>query len=241
MKRHPEMTVAIMMEGLRAAARSSDGSAQAHRLGGPPETPEEKEEARLALQRCLDKPDGDGVRTLCVGCGEDMPVDDTMAFCVCGGFVCEACQRVEDDDVCNHDNPHAMLDEDDEDDEEDIRIETVKQNAVKTMFTTTVDLLTTYFGRFPDACLHWMQTTMPQLMEPPKQLPKLDRVTFVRMVESGGKDLSQDELENLASACVVLSFAGMAILNRDHPGAADALIEEMHQKLANLMSKEKLH
>jgi hypothetical protein len=54
-----------------------------------------------------------GVRFLCIGC--DMGIEPKDAVqCECGGFVCPACRRTEEEGVCNHERP-AYLPEDDED------------------------------------------------------------------------------------------------------------------------------
>jgi hypothetical protein len=45
-----------------------------------------------------------GVRFMCTGCGDPVTVEDAMV-CVCGGFVCPACRRTEEDDVCLHEPP----------------------------------------------------------------------------------------------------------------------------------------
>jgi hypothetical protein len=55
------------------------------------------------------------VRTMCIGCEADVPLFTTK-FCVCGGFVCEACQKIEVDGECNHERP-AWIPSPDEDDE----------------------------------------------------------------------------------------------------------------------------
>ena len=84
------------------------------RLTGPPETQEERVEAYEALRRIAADPSN--IRTLCVACHDDTPLLKSAA-CACGGFVCAACQRIEEDGVCDHTPlvPEALLDHDDGD------------------------------------------------------------------------------------------------------------------------------
>jgi uncharacterized membrane protein len=44
------------------------------------------------------------VKTLCIGCSAEAPLYKCLP-CECGGFVCEACQKIEPDDECNHERP----------------------------------------------------------------------------------------------------------------------------------------
>ena len=114
MKPHPEFTNAtdIIREMAEHAESGDDMNEGPRRLGGPPETPEERAEAREALNRIIK---AGGVRFICIGCGEQMSVDDGVGFCACGGFVCAACQRVEEDGVCNHERFAFLPGEEDDD------------------------------------------------------------------------------------------------------------------------------
>ena len=69
-------------------------------------TQEERVEAYEGVQRILEEKGTDGIRTLCIGCGNDTPLLESAA-CMCGGWVCAACQASEDDGVCDHE-PHVL-------------------------------------------------------------------------------------------------------------------------------------
>lgn len=56
------------------------------------------------------------VRFLCIGCDTDVAATDALA-CACGGFVCPACRRTEEDGVCNHE-PHPGVPHQDEEDDD---------------------------------------------------------------------------------------------------------------------------
>jgi hypothetical protein len=101
MKRNPDITVPMMLQDMLKATSSDDSGTTMHRLDGQ-ETPEERTEAREKVARIIS---AGGVRTKCIGCGADTQVDESVAICVCGGFVCAACQRVEEEDICNHEPP----------------------------------------------------------------------------------------------------------------------------------------
>lgn len=64
-----------------------------------PLTPEQAIAEREALTKIAQDPTK--VRTVCIGCDADVAILDA-APCVCGGFVCAACQRIEDEGVCGH-------------------------------------------------------------------------------------------------------------------------------------------
>ena len=66
----------------------------------------------------LAQADANNIRFVCSGCGQGAPLLES-AMCVCGGFICEACQRVEEEGVCNHVLPSdgdiaAVMGDDDE-------------------------------------------------------------------------------------------------------------------------------
>ena len=76
--------------------------------GGPPMADSERGEAGAAVSRIAsDTPDN--IRTVCTGCGNDTPIR-LSALCACGGFVCEACQRIEPEGTCDHVSPFGDRD-----------------------------------------------------------------------------------------------------------------------------------
>jgi hypothetical protein len=81
---------------------------QVRRIGSP-ETPEEH---AVEVERRITMVREGKVRTVCVGCGQDVSIGDT-APCECGGFVCKACERLEEDGVCAHET-FVLPDDDDE-------------------------------------------------------------------------------------------------------------------------------
>jgi hypothetical protein len=77
---------------------SSEGSISA--VGRPTSSREQavqKEQMRRIIA-------AGGVRFHCVGCDDTIESKDAAA-CVCGGFVCTACRRTEEEGVCNHEPP----------------------------------------------------------------------------------------------------------------------------------------
>ena len=73
---------------------------------GTPATQAERIEAAEGLQHILEENGADGIRTICIGCGNDTPLLQSVA-CICGGWVCEHCQAIEEDGVCDH-TPHVL-------------------------------------------------------------------------------------------------------------------------------------
>lgn len=94
MIRHPELPdpATILKEMLGSPEMPK-------RIDGPPETPEERMAAFEALQRIGANPDN--IRIICIACSNDVPLLASSP-CICGGFVCPACQRLEEDGVCDH-------------------------------------------------------------------------------------------------------------------------------------------
>jgi hypothetical protein len=87
-----------------------------------PATDAERVEAYESVRRILEEKGTDGIRTLCIGCGNDVPILESAA-CECGGWVCAACEAREEDGVCDHE-PHVLpeavrqaLEDDDDDDD----------------------------------------------------------------------------------------------------------------------------
>jgi hypothetical protein len=93
----------------------SDPENLPRKLGGRGETDTERLEAKAALLRITADPDK--IRAVCIGCSDDMPMREA-AMCECGGFVCAACQRLEEEGVCDHQKP-ALLDGVPEDEDDD--------------------------------------------------------------------------------------------------------------------------
>lgn len=99
MKLHPDLTIAGIFEEVLKAPPVS-------RVDNTPMTPEEHAqiaEMMITVRAHLETK----MRTVCVGCSADVPMVKT-APCVCGGFVCEACQSVEEPDTCDHDISHVQ-------------------------------------------------------------------------------------------------------------------------------------
>lgn len=65
----------------------------------------ERAEAQERFQAIVQ--DSANIRTLCIGCGADTLLLES-ACCACGGFVCAACQRIEDEGVCEHERPEGI-------------------------------------------------------------------------------------------------------------------------------------
>lgn len=65
----------------------------------------ERAEAHVALRTFAQTPDA--VRAICAGCGINVPILEA-AMCQCGGFVCAACQRIEEEGTCDHQPPDAV-------------------------------------------------------------------------------------------------------------------------------------
>ena len=72
----------------------------------------ESAEATVALKSAFED-HMNKVRTLCIGCGQDAPLFKTKA-CVCGGFVCESCERIDTDGECTHERPAFLPAKDDD-------------------------------------------------------------------------------------------------------------------------------
>jgi hypothetical protein len=98
MKLHPDITIdGIFAEVLKNPAIT--------RVDGQPTSPEERakiDELMITVRAHLETK----MRTLCVGCGADVPMVDTLP-CECGGFVCANCRTVEEPDQCDHDISHV--------------------------------------------------------------------------------------------------------------------------------------
>lgn len=102
MKPHPEMTVdAILAEMLQA---------DAPRAVGRPTSDAEAAMADAKMRKIIA---AGRVRFQCAGCGGSAEAKDA-ACCACGGFVCAACQRTEEDGVCLHERPEGIPDRDDD-------------------------------------------------------------------------------------------------------------------------------
>jgi hypothetical protein len=96
MKKH-EMTIqqilAMMATGENLPSRvDADGE-------DAPTSDAERLEAYDALVRITQ--DLNNVQARCGACEQDVPIT-ACAPCVCGQFICEACQRQEEDGVCSH-------------------------------------------------------------------------------------------------------------------------------------------
>lgn len=93
MKPHPDLVISEILEAFQ------------NRQPEPPQKvgdPISYEERMVEYQKMLEiAQNPDNIRTLCVGCGADTMLTKSAA-CECGGFVCEDCQRLEEDGVCNH-------------------------------------------------------------------------------------------------------------------------------------------
>lgn len=97
MKPHPDMTVEDIFVDLQAQM----GKETLPEGVGYVATHQEQAEAKAALMRALADA-ATKMRTLCVGCGTDVALIEA-ALCACGGFVCHACQQIEEAGVCDHD------------------------------------------------------------------------------------------------------------------------------------------
>lgn len=60
--------------------------------------------------RKLAELNSDNICTVCIGCGESTPLLKS-APCACGGFVCAACQKLEEEGICNHEMFNLLKDE----------------------------------------------------------------------------------------------------------------------------------
>jgi hypothetical protein len=78
---------------------------------GAPMSAAERAAAAEAVARIVND-NSDNIRTVCVGCGDGVPLR-LSAPCQCGGFVCVACQRLEEDGTCDHVPLVNGVDEDD--------------------------------------------------------------------------------------------------------------------------------
>lgn len=93
MKRDPDApSIAEMLEEMMGNNASMDRLD--HSL-----TPDEQLALKAEYQAIAQNTDQ--IRTLCIACGADSPLL-LSAMCECGGFVCEACQRIEEDGTCDH-------------------------------------------------------------------------------------------------------------------------------------------
>ncbi len=64
---------------------------------------EEKAEASAVLSHAL-ADFANKVKVSCIACDVQIPMVQSES-CVCGGFVCNACQAIEEDGVCTHERP----------------------------------------------------------------------------------------------------------------------------------------
>lgn len=69
------------------------------RVNGPLTTPDEQLAEKAAVVNALREAK---VMVGCVGCGANVQLNDDVAMCTCGGFVCASCQRVETEGECEH-------------------------------------------------------------------------------------------------------------------------------------------
>lgn len=111
MKAHPDLTTAAILQDMMESLSPEDIT----KVSGGPETPQERVDAFESMKKAL-KDHFNKVRTICAGCGDDMPM--AMAkICVCGGFVCPGCEKVEEEGVCGHERPEIPgLDDEEEED-----------------------------------------------------------------------------------------------------------------------------
>lgn len=93
MKPHPDLKPADILKALL------DPEVLPDRVGGGG-TQTERVESKEALLRFAHE-DLNKIRTLCIGCGTDVPLLQS-APCVCGGFVCPDCVEREGTDECDH-------------------------------------------------------------------------------------------------------------------------------------------
>lgn len=75
------------------------GSTELPEKVGSNSTYAERVEEREHLTEVLKNPNN--ARTMCIGCEADVALLETEA-CMCGGFVCKNCQRIEGFDSCEH-------------------------------------------------------------------------------------------------------------------------------------------
>lgn len=96
MKKRTDITIEEIIEEM-SKAQPED----VQQVGGPPSPPEEAIKAFEALRKAAS---GEmKIMTVCVRCLEGVSLIETTP-CECGGFVCRACQRVEEEGVCDHGN-----------------------------------------------------------------------------------------------------------------------------------------
>lgn len=96
MKPHPELTATAILKELLKPELLPD------RVGGGG-TMDERVESKEALLRMAHE-SLDKIRTLCIGCGIDVPLLLSQP-CVCGGFVCADCVLREGSEACDHEPP----------------------------------------------------------------------------------------------------------------------------------------
>ncbi len=94
MKKHPEMTVALILRDVLF------GDDEAHPVGSDG-SHEENLRMAAGLKRAIEESQ---VAFQCIGCSASIPAKDAE-ICACGMFVCPACCAVEEDGVCAHDPP----------------------------------------------------------------------------------------------------------------------------------------
>lgn len=97
MKRHPDITPVELLRRLTTGeylprAVDADGRER-------PTSDLDRLEGHAHLVEVAQIPAN--IRTKCIGCEADVAILDTAA-CVCGAFVCQACQQREPDGVCPH-------------------------------------------------------------------------------------------------------------------------------------------
>lgn len=80
------------------------------RVTGPPASDAETAAETAKMEEIIA---AGGVRFQCVSCGGAIEPKD-MAQCECGGFVCPACRRVEEEGVCDHEAPDYAQEDDDD-------------------------------------------------------------------------------------------------------------------------------
>lgn len=110
MKLHPELTPDKIIEMML----QSTNETLSRRVDGQPESHAD----RVSVHEQMRKMINDGAALFqCIGCNEPVAIKEA-ACCECGGFVCPACRRVEEEGICDHEIPDYVLNDDDEDDDE---------------------------------------------------------------------------------------------------------------------------
>lgn len=107
MIRHPDMDIASMLKDLvDASTQDQTATFDGHA------TDQERLDAVAGMIHAAKHP-ATLMRTLCGACGADVPILES-AMCTCGVFVCQACQRIEEEGVCMHERPSFLPARDDE-------------------------------------------------------------------------------------------------------------------------------